>query len=332
MLRTLKDVVSTIAAIVAIMVGVLSLTDRLPSSLDVGQKPVLILMAVLFGLTIYLQWHRIYTKIVSAFQAFVGKAAPAAPALLAVSLILSVFILIAAGAITWEFQQFIELEELHATKFVGVFPDNIPAITRLVGSAESELLAAVDFPSYGSFSAPKENRLYLRALVDALQRKVKVRIVLYAPEKAEQATEDQFEYESWVAFKKEERFKRFLSFQPGWKRTDSTIEGDFPTVDEWHQYLEALDQSAIRELITAGAKVDQTTELPAYLWLADGHEAIFSFYNLREEPSEVSFGTKDRRLIEVLRKLYQRAADKTVVDYAMVSRLDRSVSPRRQGD
>lgn len=187
----------------------------------------------------------------------------------------------------------------NSTLYVGTFPNNMKEIISLIDSTEKELFLAIDFPSYGCYSDPSLNEEYKNSLRKLVKnKKVNLKMVVYNSEKAKEASSEQFEGAYWSFFENSHQLGVFNEFHGGRENPS-----DF---NELIKLFLELDSEFVKSLKSIGFEGFKLTnkDLPAYIWISDNDKAIFSFYNLQGIHSEVSFFTKDRNLIKVLKTIF----------------------------
>ncbi len=164
------------------------------------------------------------------------------------------------------------IAESVSTRFIDNFPRNIPALVKLVETARDTIVICADYAGYGEFSNREGFEDYRHALTKAVAAKVKVNMFLYDEAAMREALKRQFPDEVDSFFQKE--IDRELAIRNEFKNSGITI-------------------------------TDVHTDLPVFLWLVDGREAIFSFHVFRSAPGdsfrEAAFRTLDARFVEVLR-------------------------------
>jgi hypothetical protein len=198
----------------------------------------------------------------------------------------------------------LEMQRLGATRFVGVFPANMPAINDLITNTKDELVVACDFTNYGSFSYPRAYEEYQGHLHDLLGDGKKVQILCYDKDTEEKARADQFAYspndkgttQAFLAFTQTPRWVAYFKRYPA-----KTKPGD------WQGFSKMMSESNAdckKEIRSRNGNIEEIDKkLPVFVWIRDGEEAIFSFYTSGSGSREMSFRTRDAQFIQVLRDL-----------------------------
>ena len=338
MIKSNKDLVSIISGFSGLLSAIIGI---LISLIEIEGKnnalPLFITASILVGVSLYIQWDRFIFVIVYPIARFFEKIQGYLPFIFLGVVILFFFIIwvlmgqptyddideITGGKLErWEhpiasinillslilvisiYSLSIRYRGLllrNATKYVGTFPDNMKEIIQLIDSTKKELLIAVDFPSYGSFSAPEMNDMYQQAIINLAKNKdVKLILVIYNDEKAREASRIQFNHIDWGELKNSKSFKKFNEYYAGLPNPESMEELIQRFIDLDKKFIKSLEEK--RSEIISHTKIN----LPAYFWISDNEKAIFSFYNLEGQSSEVSFYTKDFKLISVLKTIFYR--------------------------
>jgi hypothetical protein len=196
------------------------------------------------------------------------------------------------------------------TMFEGVFPLNLPAITKLVESTKSRLVIRTDFCAYGHYSAPAGFLGYKAALIAAKAR-ADVQIHVYDDPTSDKMTASQFGLDKpdggAAAFAEERanrRFKDYFSFH----EKNGTPKAQPQSVAEFVSLMRREQVQCVQDLRAVGISVrpDIANPLPIFMWLRDDDEAIISVYNLGADSREASLKTRDKGLLNVLNDIAHR--------------------------
>jgi len=213
-----------------------------------------------------------------------------------------------------------------STRYVDNFPDNLHAINELIDSAERSLVVVADQAGYGLLSNASEYGRYNSRIRANVKDKVGVSVdfLVYSEIDAHETRRDQLRNLSMENVLSKPKYFDFWSDHPGLKpRVQSTFddEGEASARQEFFAILDSLEIAARDDFrsMKGGmrymeARVGDRFEV--FFWLADGREAIFSFLTTTPKPlsgandgiedlREVSFYTRDRRMIEVLMSLVE---------------------------
>lgn len=199
--------------------------------------------------------------------------------------------------------QYKEIAASVSTKYVGVFPDNMRTIIDLIKTTQSSLTVITDVAAYGHFSSPRKSTEYASALreLSSPDRKISVRFLCYNSDATRKYLRNQFGITNFADFKKkeEEKFTIYSSLHPG-----NVPENE----NELFKQIDEAGIDLLKVLYDHHAKVSITSkDLPVFVWIVDGKEAVFSFYNYGQSPREDSFVTRDPRFIERLTKMAEDA-------------------------
>jgi hypothetical protein len=290
-----KNTVSTIAvSTLSAAAAALSFVKDLKDVLGVSIHPMYLYVtsAVLIAVAIYLN----RTKL---------RATCATVEPIRLSLTLSVVVLLLSitlgGLMVWLSEQHLQMESLTSTEYVGTFPHNLPSIIKLIKDTSRELTIATDFPAYGGYSDPSGFDAYRDAIAERLGKGVGVTLFVYATSLASKATTKQFDADDWQQMSVSQVFTNFTRYHSGEPVPNSK--------EELYRRFAALDDEFLHHIQSRGAKIRRlANELPAYCWISDARSAIFSFYNLEGEASEVSFFTRNGSLLRVLDTLNKKAS------------------------
>ena len=157
------------------------------------------------------------------------------------------------------------------------------------------LLTYVDFPAYGSFSAPDECEVY-RGLLLKIAASGNLQIAVLSPKIAELSSKLQFgplEYASLL------RAKRTA--------VEAYTGQSEPSYDDFVKTLLFKDASFVNELVACGVTaVEQDADPRVHVWIRGLSEAVVSFVfiksgNGRQEWSETGFYTSSKDLVAILR-------------------------------
>ncbi len=192
------------------------------------------------------------------------------------------------------------------TRAIGHFPENLRSIIELVSRAKHSLMIACDVAAYGQLSNPEECQHYFAALVAAAARGVDVQMIAYSGSRADVERRQQFaDYVGdgpaglerllneprWQEFAKRNRLAPIASF------------------DDLFRSLMLTDLLFRRDLSSTGRVPvcelgEANPSLPAFFWLRDDEEAIFSLFTIGEKSREISFRTVDQSITDILQSTF----------------------------
>lgn len=198
-----------------------------------------------------------------------------------------------------------KIESSASTKFIGAFPENIPEVTKIVESTQTELIIVNDFVGYGHYSAPSKFDDYLNALIKLKNSGKKITIIVYDDETANDARLKQFKG-TFETIKQSEPFKTFM----GERQNNENV----PTnIDEYYKGFVEREKKYKCDLTKRGVSVKEVKGmLPLFFWIVDGNRASFSFYTFGSDAKEASFETRDASLINIFRSSREEIENKAI--------------------
>ena len=180
-----------------------------------------------------------------------------------------------------------DLSQSVSTEYVGAFPEFVPKITELLGTAKKDVKIMCDIPAYGKYSNPEEYRRYFSALVSLDAERVVVSLTVYTEKKENEALAVQFN----------EPFEKLQG--QNLKEHEGRIGKKIQNIEQLRKSLACENEKECKrfeyEYVTHFTRVEK--HMPVYFWIIDGQVAIFSFAGLRRKPPAVAFKTVDRMLI-----------------------------------
>jgi hypothetical protein len=198
-----------------------------------------------------------------------------------------------------------------STRFVGSFPANLPAVNELIAGTEDRLVILTDYCAYGHYSSPKEYARYKRELVALAGKGIVVDLHVYTEDLARRQRASQFDFSSeqllaaqFANLSSKPAFASYFEYHRQQGRTVSR-----PTsVAEFAALMEAQQLQCIQEMTAAGVNVrrDVGDVLPAFMWIRDDQEAIFSVYTSGSAAREASLSTSEKTLVGVLADVARR--------------------------
>lgn len=189
-----------------------------------------------------------------------------------------------------------------STRFVGAFPENMREIIELLKNARETIEIVVDFPGYGQYSALKYHKEYIKALIDARQKKVAIRIICYQLALVRKERMEQFPDitpEEWAQKISEKKFNDYFA-----EFKDIPRPGDRAGLRE---AFTTRDRTLIKEFRHPQLTWKFHPELAAFfLWRIDNAEAIFTFKNVGRTDVGLSFRTHDGNLVKQFGDIFER--------------------------
>jgi hypothetical protein len=202
-----------------------------------------------------------------------------------------------------------EVREHLSTKFLAVFPTNIPELTEFLSGTPHDFDIMVDFAGYGQYSVPDQFASYAAALEECA-RHANIRMLVYGSTVAKRAIEQQWPSDS---FKKElagSRLMRFLDNHQDLIRPYSSEEFRQEITYEKFIDLQLKVQMQSKEQLARIRNMKirdiDDAELVLIAWIRNDDHAIFSFKNRGTTLRELAFSTRDTALVHVFRSMFER--------------------------
>jgi len=190
------------------------------------------------------------------------------------------------------------------TRYVEVFPRNVPALTKLIESTGDHLAVVADYCGYASYSAPERYAEYKSALIGVAARGKDVDLRVYKERAAEEMMARQFGLdkpnaeEAYKAMSAGPIFKAYFAYYENIGKRRSIPEGSRAFV----QLMLKDETDCVEELRSKGVKVlrELTSQPPLFIWIKDNNQAMFSVYNLSSDPKEIAMITENSTLVRLL--------------------------------
>jgi hypothetical protein len=199
------------------------------------------------------------------------------------------------------------LEGQLSTRWIGTFPDFLPRIAELIGTAEKNVVILCDFPAYGEFSAPEAYARY----AEVIRKKAHLPIELLCldDDPRWESIREQLSKGGWESWRSSNQslIRNYLT-----ARGRDSSEASVIDLDDLVELLGTGDEGAMKEDFAATRKWVTTLVMPIYFWIVDGERAIFSLAPLMdpgEGDLEVGFQTLDRSLVNALEGIFLRYRD-----------------------
>jgi hypothetical protein len=219
------------------------------------------------------------------------------------------------------------LESSTSTHYVNEFPKFIPKIIDLINATKETLLIFCDIPAYGNFSDPPNFKAYRRAIEVFIDRAkenkdFKLELDCLRDDNRWKSYDDVLKpWENWKA-NHLANLKRYLSERRGFWLSDQAFS-EAVLKDKLERILpdefKALLEKANTEMLIDGPFCEIEPQyivgrMPAFFWLADGRDAIFSIPAYKSEHTELGFSTSDEQLINALLAIRDRYVNPTAPD------------------
>ena len=217
-----------------------------------------------------------------------------------------VLAVLAIGFALYQFTDSAELKETirdvaanATTRYINVFPHNMKEIEEVVGGSSKRLRIMADVVGYGSFSRPEEFFNYLQLLKQMRHGpKVDIELLVFGKTCRHVMLCDQFPKVVWEAkTRKSDEFHSFFN--------TPEMEPEPTTYEEFIGRLEQNHDRLAGELRREGVIIAEAPkEFPFFLWLQDDREAVVSFANRGPDAREISFRTREGKLIETFHSIF----------------------------
>ncbi len=189
------------------------------------------------------------------------------------------------------------IAESLSTRYVDVFPENLDEIIDLLKTTRHKLVVMTDVVGYGIYSCPRLALEYQHQLLALQAKDVDMALIVYDRYTTEVAIRKQMKTISNIDKEKETAsWAEYFRVFPGQNRPQ--------TLDEFFHMLTDHHGRLLNELRLHWIQVREIPiAVPLFVWVSDEKTAIFSFYTEGGKNREVSFRTKDDRLISTLREM-----------------------------
>ncbi|MFY9561114.1 MAG: hypothetical protein WAQ52_12845 [Terriglobales bacterium] len=176
-----------------------------------------------------------------------------------------------------------------------------------------------DVPGYGVYSNHDTYLSYVSELQKKSGQNVKIEMVVLGPKERKEGIERQFGKQHFEDLNKTASYDRFLK----WDRAHA---GSVNTMEAFEEELARVHTDQIVSQFSPSMDVHEyNSNLPVYLWVIDDRVGFFSIPNLsrdmwviddrvgffsipnlsRDDPKETAFVTRDPRLIEQLKRIFE---------------------------
>lgn len=190
-------------------------------------------------------------------------------------------------------QSLVKVEGSITTRSVGSFPDHIPAITRILESAQKEIYIA----SEGGYGATTATHLYIPYARTIQEKGAKgVTINMLVPDAELMKYHRKTQFDSWEIMAEKEGVAELLLRI---KRRLRLLE-PIQSFEEFTDALECEENQARSELTRYATMYSVTSLLPVNFWISDNVEAVFAIKSFEDDVFTYAFETRDTKLIEAL--------------------------------
>lgn len=193
-----------------------------------------------------------------------------------------------------------------STRYVGTFPSNMDDIQSIVNNSSRQLRVMVDVAGYGSYSRAHEFLRYATALKELKHRtpRVSVELLLFDGTFRGNMLRDQFPKGEWE------------STIQGSKLFNDFFENRPPVPQSYEEFIRRLElnhDGCEKDFCEGGVTIKRKSgDFPFFLWLQDDKEAVVSFFNKGPAAREISFKTREGKLIDTFGNIFQELWKSTV--------------------
>jgi hypothetical protein len=193
-----------------------------------------------------------------------------------------------------------EIASSMSTRYVGGFPKDIDDIVDVAGAADREMLVMASFADYGHYSKPDSFERLLEKIHAALSRKVSVKFLVYGDDAAAEALKIRYPSEQFSEERLSSRFKHFFStYYEGIREPSTHVE--------FLGVLHRKTREVMSDLFDRGVEIRLLEEQErCFFWMEDDEEVIFSFENGAAQGHPLCFRTRDARLMETFREIFEQ--------------------------
>jgi hypothetical protein len=187
-----------------------------------------------------------------------------------------------------------------STRYIGEFPKELDEITEVVVLAASELLIMADLADYASYSKPEASDKLLHGIDVARESGVSVRMLVYSGTPLLETLTSQFPEADFPKIRTSAKFKRYFRDKyPG--IPEPTTNVDFLKV------LQDKTDDVTKHLIQKGVEIGTLSEkVWLFFWLQDEVDAVFLFEDIGAEQHGLAFRTRDGKLLETFKAIFNR--------------------------
>ena len=200
-----------------------------------------------------------------------------------------------------------------STSYLGVFPNYLDDIVKILGGARKSIVIFCDYPAYGCFSDPDQWLKYKQTIEQKIQDEVDVRLTCMNAERRRQYHKDQFKRieQDWQGFMSEEANHDLLkSFYQRYKNAldDPHKNVEELSFDDFEKLMAEANQSMLDEVFADATvpPVELSVDMPLYFWLVDGVHAVFAIPSLSDDATEYGFKTGEAKLITAFQNMRER--------------------------
>jgi len=200
-------------------------------------------------------------------------------------------------------KQLAEMRDKMMTIAVARFPFNLNALIKLIDTANSELAIVCDFIGYAMYSNVSGFPSYFDSLQRAVERKVKIRLLLYGLDTGRQAIGKQLPPSGYLN-------ERNSPFCADYFRQWHDGKACPYSYNEFRDTLLRDEEELMAKLGGVELRV-MDHSLLTFIWIADQTEGcIFSFRNDGNDEAGMTFQSHDKQIVTDFRKVFDSEWEK----------------------
>jgi len=190
-----------------------------------------------------------------------------------------------------------EVDRRLSTRPVGPFPEHVSAISKLLCSAQQEILIACQAAGYAATSAPALYTEYEHAIRQRALAGVQTKVIIPTAAQMDLLRREQFadrhQWEIWSGDPRHQQSLRSLERRLGLHRSIASLS----------DYLGAVNEEELRarrELARFSDVKEVSVLMPLQMWVADSKSAMFSVKSSFGSVVSTAFETVDSSLVDAL--------------------------------
>lgn len=200
------------------------------------------------------------------------------------------------------------------TRYVGLFPDHLGEIIKLVDRARTKFCIMADCVDYGSFSNPELHKRMLQAMEEALIRGVEIQILICGPAQAI-SRHSQFREKwqgPWSKLYADPKFKaclkKYLKLNPDFipnltLTAEEACKKDFDDMLLRHHKC-IVDCLRYKSAKTFELECSDENIPGIFFWMEDDVEAVFLLSHTDATTRGLAFQTRDTKLVEIFKSSF----------------------------
>jgi hypothetical protein len=182
-----------------------------------------------------------------------------------------------------------------STRYLGEFPGFLAEVTKLLATAEQQIVIACDEPAYGFLANAELHARYEKILQEKSRAGVIVDLVVLDEGQRHQAREKYFRKLKIKDFKKTAGYKALL------KVADPKALKDPKDIQK---LVEERQKRALAGLEHVN-RYQYPGRMTSFFWLVDDKAAVFSLPNLAGPGKEGAFATEQRGIVRQLQETFE---------------------------